>query len=109
MMTSFSIMVVSITITSKNQRIEKKTEITISETTRSPSHLKVTHVCLQSGIVMIRSESEEVLNLGNNTNIPYPKNSLIVIGQKRHKFCRIPYKSPLNHAFSGKINCRTQI
>ena len=53
--------------------IEKKTEITISETTRILSQLKVTPVRLQSGIIMIRSESEQVLNLLNKMNIPYPE------------------------------------
>ena len=53
--------------------IEKKTEITISETTRILSQLKVTPVRLKSGIIMIRSESEQVLNLFNKMNIPYPE------------------------------------
>ena len=53
--------------------IEKKTEITISETTSILSQLKVTPVRLKSGIIMIRSESEQVLNLLNKMNIPYPE------------------------------------
>ena len=53
--------------------IEKKTEIIISETTRILSQLKVTPVRLQSGIIMIRSESEQVLNLLNKMKIPYPE------------------------------------
>ena len=53
--------------------IEKKTELTISETVRILSQLKVTPVRLQSGIIMIRSESEQVLNLLNKMNIPYPE------------------------------------
>lgn len=51
--------------------IEKKTEITISEATRILSYLKVTPVQLESGIVMIRSESEQVKNLLNKLNILY--------------------------------------
>ena len=53
--------------------IEKETEITISEATRILSQLKVTPVRLQSGIIIIRSESEQVLNLLNKMNIPYPE------------------------------------
>ncbi len=53
--------------------IEKKTELTISETVRILSQLKVTPVSLQSGIIMIRSESEQVLDLLNRMNIPYPE------------------------------------
>ncbi len=53
--------------------IEKKTEITISEATRILSQLKVTPVRLQSGIIMIRSESEQVLHLLDKMKIPYPE------------------------------------
>ena len=53
--------------------IEKKTEITISKVTIIVSQLKVTPVRLPSGIIMIRSESEQVLNLLNKMNIPYPE------------------------------------
>ena len=63
--------------------IEKKTEITISETTRILSQLKVTPVRLQSGIIMIRSESEQVLNLLNKMNIPYSEK--IIYGARTKK------------------------
>ena len=53
--------------------IEKKTELTISETVRILSQLKVTPVSLQSGIIMIRSESEQVLDLLNRISIPHPE------------------------------------
>ena len=53
--------------------IEKKTEITISEATRILSQLKVTPVRLQSRIIMIRSESEQVLHLLDKMKIPYPE------------------------------------
>ncbi len=56
--------------------IEKKTKITISEAGRILSYLKVTPVRLESGIVMIRSESEQALDLLNQMNIPYPERIL---------------------------------
>ena len=56
--------------------IEKKTGITVSEATRILSYLKVTPVRLESGIVMIRSESEPALNLLSKMNIPYPEKIL---------------------------------
>ena len=56
--------------------IEKKTKITISEAGRILSYLKVTPVRLGPGIVMIRSESEQALDLLNQMNIPYPERIL---------------------------------
>ncbi|EQB70531.1 MAG: transposase IS4 family protein [Ferroplasma sp. Type II] len=56
--------------------IEKKTKITISEARRILSCLKVTPVCPGSGVVMIRSESEQALDLPNQRNIPYPERIL---------------------------------
>ena len=56
--------------------IEKKTGITVSEATRILSYLKVTPVPLESGIVMIRSESEPALNLLCKMNIPYSEKIL---------------------------------
>ena len=63
--------------------IEKKTDLTISETVRILSQLKVTPVRLQSGIIMIRSESEQVLNLLNKMEIPYPEKIIDGARKKR--------------------------
>ena len=63
--------------------IEKKTDLTISETVRILSQLKVTPVRLQSGIIKIRSESEQVLNLLNKMEIPYPEK--IIDGARKNR------------------------
>jgi hypothetical protein len=80
--------------------IEKKTELIISETVRILWQLKVTPIRLKSGIIMIRSESEQILNLLNRMNIPYPEKIIDGARKKEHKFCRKDSKIALKHAFS---------
>ena len=53
--------------------IEKRSKMTVSETSRLLSYLKVTPVRLKSGIVMIRSESELAEGVLKNMGIEYPE------------------------------------
>ncbi len=53
--------------------IEKRTGITISQASKTLSYLKVTPIKKESGIIMIRSESDAAKNLLMKMELEYPE------------------------------------